>query len=963
MANAAQTVDSLLASLVGMGFELDRCQAAVNCGKLTVNDAVEWLLQGHGAEDTIPSRSAPTLSLNQPSQAGPATQSSDASYLPFSLPPVSAPSSDPPGDSHQGLTHPAVPPTSDESRFQQQDVVSRFSLSEKKRQDKERWEKEQREKAAVEARQARLQAKQARSNILKNIEADKEARHQHGKLPTSLQPETSVGTTPPTQPAATAAEPPGGAKMEASQRATASQESKPMPSAPTMCMLQVRLPSGQSMREKFPSTATLQTVVDFIKSQHSDLIHINLIQPFPHRSFTSRELDSTLEELKLTPTGNLVVKLGTAEPAALQQEAQSLPAASPDRESQPQPTNQQQPPPSLSQLLPHHPPPPAPPHHRSQSSHHSWGHGQALSPGDDSSPANEEQEEEPMEVGGARVDFDDLGGAMDDEEMMGVDEAGVGGAEEAMLWGGPAPHPHPMGAGRAHHDWGDGNRLIDGRRPLNFNYGFGQQGEQGDVEEAPSPQRAAAAALSRLAAAALSQAQSPTSPTDKPITALQDLCLRCVSKRIEGRTRQPVTMLEALPPHLASRLVEELKKAGVLRPKTLNLFLPCHLQYLTLDCYKYTTNELLQAARLHVHISRLSLSACPLLTDQAFLSINSLKKLQYLNVSNNKQLTDGILYSIKDLSNLVTLALEETSVSDEGVKVLASSPSMSQLTHLSLNRTNVSDSMLPFLTVFTNLRSLGLEQTKVSQLDGIEALVSLRSLNIARNRITLQALDRLSRLPELTALNVMLIEGMTGDDVLHHLQGLELKQLQMPDRHTTTNMGLCCIAGMPLVALDLTDYIHITDQGIHHIADMTSLTKLSLNNTKITDVALEYIKGLVELKELHLDRTAVTDHGAMAIGSFRKLEVLSMAATQIKNRFLRSETLNKCEHLTRLNLSKTDVSNRGIEAVQLPHLSLLNLDSTCVTVEGANRMHGCPSLKLVRTNNLRVNRGEDDDDD
>ena len=84
----------------------------------------------------------------------------------------------------------------------------------------------------------------------------------------------------------------------------------------------------------------------------------------------------------------------------------------------------------------------------------------------------------------------------------------------------------------------------------------------------------AAAALSRLAAAAISQAQPPTTAIDKPITALQDLCLRCVSKRVAGHTRQPITTLEALPPHLASLLVEELKKSGALRSKTLQLLLP-----------------------------------------------------------------------------------------------------------------------------------------------------------------------------------------------------------------------------------------------------------------------------------------------------------------------------------------------------------------------------------------------------
>ncbi len=119
----------------------------------------------------------------------------------------------------------------------------------------------------------------------------------------------------------------------------------------------------------------------------------------------------------------------------------------------------------------------------------------------------------------------------------------------------------------------------------------------------------------------------------------------------------------------------------------------------------------------------------------------------------------------------------------------------------------------------------------MSSLQGIGGLTTLCSINIARNPITDEALDQLANLPDLQAVNVMLLEGMTGDKVLRHLQGSELKQLQMPDRHTTTNNGLCSIAGMPLVALDLTDYIHITDQGIHHIADMTRYDALVQNTS------------------------------------------------------------------------------------------------------------------------------------
>ena len=51
-------------------------------------------------------------------------------------------------------------------------------------------------------------------------------------------------------------------------------------------------------------------------------------------------------------------------------------------------------------------------------------------------------------------------------------------------------------------------------------------------------------------------------------------------------------------------------------------------------------------------------------------------------------------------------------------------------------------------------------------------MTTLGSINIARNTVTAEALDQLANLPDLQAVNVMLLEGMTGDKVLHHLQGV-----------------------------------------------------------------------------------------------------------------------------------------------------------------------------------------------
>lgn len=48
-----------------------------------------------------------------------------------------------------------------------------------------------------------------------------------------------------------------------------------------------------------------------------------------------------------------------------------------------------------------------------------------------------------------------------------------------------------------------------------------------------------------------------------------------------------------------------------------------HLRDLSLDCYKYATNDLLQCVSRHAFLTRLSLTACQFITDQGLLSLTS----------------------------------------------------------------------------------------------------------------------------------------------------------------------------------------------------------------------------------------------------------------------------------------------------------------------------------------------------
>eukprot|EP00057_Strongylocentrotus_purpuratus_P002250 XP_003724129.1 PREDICTED: uncharacterized protein LOC100890653 [Strongylocentrotus purpuratus] len=977
------TVDSLLVTLASMGFDLDRGQAAIQAGKLTVHEAVEWLLQGGDRTQEISTRPTTTLSL-RPSSQVPAQQSSsvrsqDQNYLPFSMPPTSVPTVPSPS----GPAVPSVeqtPPGSSES----ENVVSRFSLTDKKREDKYRWEREQREQLSAKYKDERMRKKKAHDIVLKGIEDDRKAKqlktpsHPSPTSPTASGSGSVISSELKDTPATVSMSPeispqsdrsldvPSGSKEG---KDTAKETKSLAPEPPVNCTLQIRLPSGQHMRETFSSSSLLSEVISKIKELQPSLgDNVELMQPFPRKVYTAEELTKSLYDLGLTPSGSLVVRAGSPSQAQAPGLPEDLNTGQPSSGRLPR----------RIEPMPNHFAEPM------QTPVHRWGRGQtmgdAMGVGQVEGEASEE--EGGMErAGGGVVAMDDaemeeirgerLFDVSDGEERMAVDEAGLGrglqedeGEEDEMgdddggdvdMWGQAVPPElqymagmmgggggRPGGQGFGQHAWGEGRRLnIDG--PGRFDYGFAhaqgeQEGEGG--EAAPSPGRIAAAALQRLVNVAPTPLSQTSPPTERPIPTLLDMCVKCTSKRLEGHPGG-LSRLEAVPPTVAERLLTELKKSGHLRPKTLMMFIPCHLQRLALDCYKYTTNELLQTVRPHIHLSSLNLASCPLITDQGLLQITSLKKLQHLNLSNNKSLTDKVFQTVQEFSSLTTLLLEGTGVTDAGLETFVAVPPPN-LTNLSLNRTNVTDMAVLFLARLSKLKNLGLEQTQVKSLEHVGHLSQLVSLNVSRNRLQRDALLKLHQVTHLKVLHISHVEGITGDEALTCLQGLQLMQLSLPDRHTTTDNGLKCIAGMSLCSIDLTDYSNITDAGIHHLADMTSLHKLSITNTKVTSAGMQYLSGLTELLELHLDRTLVDDEGAKVIGQLTKLQVLSMAETKITDRFLLSNVINSCPHISRLNLSRTNISERGITVLSLPYLTLLNLDYTCVSVDCAQHLTKCP---------------------
>lgn len=130
--------------------------------------------------------------------------------------------------------------------------------------------------------------------------------------------------------------------------------------------------------------------------------------------------------------------------------------------------------------------------------------------------------------------------------------------------------------------------------------------------------------------------------------------------------------LAGLTPELVERLLSHMSRERLLRPRTLELFFGCPLQKFILNCYPYSTNELLRQLRAFTALKHLSLINSPLITGTEFhqrifsyllcrvfmqyvsslypdsgLSIlSSLVKLQYLNLAACSKLTDACLQHI-----------------------------------------------------------------------------------------------------------------------------------------------------------------------------------------------------------------------------------------------------------------------------------------------------------------------------
>uniref|UniRef100_A0A3Q1H5Y9 Uncharacterized protein n=1 Tax=Anabas testudineus TaxID=64144 RepID=A0A3Q1H5Y9_ANATE len=887
------TIGELFLILSEMGFTEEQIQAAMQAGHFSVPDAAEWLLQGQYPRHRLVKQSSQPAetafsAFNPPKEAA-STSESQTSCPSLVLRP-----------SQSGNLSPEPLPV--ESRI---------------KQDKSDFVEQERQRVAQEARAERRQKKQERELVLKRIAEDRKILQQKGQ--TSAATETS---------------PPSGQAQKLGGTVQTNVDNN--------CILMIRLPSGESMRERFPADAPLRNVVEHISRRYPSLPSFSLLQGFPRKRFGEAELDCSLRSLGLTPNAALCIQ---TTPPDTPQDPQSPPV--------PPSAGQNEPSPCSVAPQPHIPvqeeagqqdllPPPLPNRlweeaknyagipgvgHALCGPSHFWGRGQRLVPGDAENAAG--------------IDID--------EEQEGEEEPPnlLNGMQRLPFF----PENRIQGAFEPGHHWPDqGNRL--------------RWVSPADAGGRVAPVAAGLAAVERLQRAAQQEdahaSQGQASPPKKPfrtpsVPSLCALATRATVHLMTAPSMQYSSSLAGLTPELAELLLNHMSRERLLRPRTLELFFGCPMQKFVLNCYPYSTNELLRQLRAFTALKHLSLVNSPLITDSGLSILSSLVKLQYLNLASCSKLTDSCLQHITGLKSLCFLSLDQTKVSDSGmVLYLQSAPTC--LSQLSLNQTAVTEATLVVLPACVpQLRLLSIKQTKVKDVSALAELFSLQTLNLDGTGVTGESLKYISSLPALSSLSLAGIPVANGNHALQIISGLKLTHLTLPGRHLVNDSGLSFLSDLSLLLeLDLTDYTQVTDQGVQQLSTMTRLKKLSLSNTQVTDAGLPSLRGLQELQELCLDRTAVTSRGvAELITCLKHLQVLGLASTQVGDTVVRRGVIH-CNQLLKLNLSRTRITDHGLKFLKHMRLAQVNLDGTGVSLMGIASLLSLTNISSIRASNTRA---------
>ena len=558
-----------------------------------------------------------------------------------------------------------------------------------------------------------------------------------------------------------------------------SSEDTPSSSSSNVCesLIQIRLPDGSCKREKFGVNCPLGEVYSFARNFLTpEMITsgFSMIQPFPRQDFgVSENLTKTLRQLNLVPNGNLVIKI-------------------------------------------------------TKSDSHSGG--SAGNSGD----SNEIRIENPAVVSNAELE-PQIESSTSEANRSSSSHVSSSLAESRLraLSRGGFVVDDTLAFTQA--SVGNGNSLE-------------HDGNQGSESNA-----AAHAALTRLETLSReTPVQQHALDRHAVISSLFEMALKSSSKLIEhyginfganyaeakgnissGACKRPD--LQKLSASILSLLLKELISQRLLNLKIFSVFAEHsghQLCSINLKGYEAVSNEYLYCLRHTLWLKNLNISCCPLVTDQGIRYLRGVRDIEELNLGGCR-ITDTSVEVFVKFTKLRNLCLDSTSVSNQGISLLAES--LTKLEVFSINScAHISNEALVFLCqhdhICNSLSELSLNRTGIDDISPLSRVQSLQKLcisftpiNDAMLRVIGQRMTQLRWLSISSHSNASL--SLEAISLLSHLP---IKHIDLPHRLLITDDVLKEISKLAaLERLDLTDCVYVTDVGIKWMSSLCKFRRFA----------------------------------------------------------------------------------------------------------------------------------------
>lgn len=232
--------------------------------------------------------------------------------------------------------------------------------------------------------------------------------------------------------------------------------------------------------------------------------------------------------------------------------------------------------------------------------------------------------------------------------------------------------------------------------------------------------------------------------------------------------------------------------------------------------------------------------------------ISSLKKL---SLDWNSDITPMSFKYLSKLRNLESLSLKDIA-SGGGLNQLSQ---LTQLSTLQLSLTDITDKDLKALSKFPRLKSLDLSRTKITD-DGLAHLLSLKELEeltLVRTDISKQGLDTISKIATIQKLNISFTkisnDSMKPVSELDNLRWLSIASTEI--KPGGLNPLLHCTK-LEHISLSYND---VSDEDACVIAKLPNLQSIYIVNTKITDRSIPCFVSMPKLQTLDIEGTDVSD--------------------------------------------------------------------------------------------------------